>query len=147
MFVLLDDTTFWNEQNMSPLHWGPVRRAGLLHAPCGDPVVLTHSSFLVVYCLVYYIFWLEVPKIKQGLGHSLACQRVFRDTRRYGRIWKARVCGIGVGGLSLVEEAELGIICMSVVCCLYQLCLLLLWEGMHLFILGKSLRVISWLYP
>lgn len=71
---------------MSPLHWGPVGKAGLLHAPCGDPVTLTHAFFLVVYYLVYYIFSLEIPKIKQGLGHSLACQCMFRGTRRYGAI-------------------------------------------------------------
>lgn len=117
--------------------------------PCGPETCFFFG------CLLCYIFWLEVPKIQQGLGHSLAdwCfynmmpECVLHSTRMYGGIWKPRVSGVGVGGLSLVEEAELGIICMSGVCCLYQLCLLLLWEGRHLFILGKSLRVISWLYP
>lgn len=115
--------------------------------PCGPETCFFFG------CLVCYIFWLEVPKMELGLGHSLAdwcfynmmpeCECVFHGTRTCGRIWKTEVCGVGVGGLSLVEEAELGIISMSGLCCLYQLCLLLLWEGMHLFILRKSLRVLS----
>lgn len=141
MFVLLYGTTFWNGQNMSPLHgdqWEGLPCS--LRWPCGPETCFFFG------CLVCYIFWLEVPKMKPGLGHNLAywCfynlmpECVFRGTRTCGGIWKTEVCGVGVGGLSLVEEAELGITCMSGVCCPYQLCLLLLWEGMHSFFLGKS---------
>lgn len=76
---------------MSTLHWALVGRAVLLSVPCGDPVAPRHASFLVAW---FVVFWLEVPKIKQGLGHSLAdwCfynlmpECVFHGTRTYGRI-------------------------------------------------------------